>query len=756
MNGFQGDFDSANQFVLTISAPPGKKFFVRPLSGQVARFTGSIIWQAVGVAGPSRFGTISVAFSDVEGAAPSFAASRTVLSDTHTFAGFNDIQSTGFTNEFAFTAITLTATVPQANIGVGTMNYLPMTDTRFGVFCPAAPGIDPGPFVSLVPTADSTNGGGCTFSLSATNREHGFGAESGTVVVATQPECAWGVVNTTPWITVTSSLANTNNGTVTYTIASNSLGATRSGFITIAGKNFVVRQAAAPASGPGTITFDNLSSGMGGVGMPDGYAGLRWNNFGVYCGSCRPVTEGYRVGTVSPTNVAFNFFGDPASISSTNKFNLHSAFLTAAWNLDLALQVQVEGFLGTTQLYSNTYTLRRDAPSFVRFDYVGVDQVRFSAVPSGWFAIDDLAITLATTSNCTFFTVPGGRVHGFGSETGSVALVTQPGCPWSVLNTNPWVTILTPLARTGDGTVTYEVAANPLPDARRGFINIADQNFAVSQAGVLPPPVAIGPIEVSTIGRTLSMPQLHPFPMFPASLRHFLIDQSQSSGGGAALPNVSVNWDTNIQFTVAVRAPPGQKFLVQVPPGNSVSFVGFLWWESTRGGFSPASPVSATFEGLEGVPPDFLGSDAVLSSSHGFFGISEVTSAPTTTDFAFTSVTFAATVLQQTTGNGTENYVPHQESSLQLVFIAADGALPGGQVSLVLADPPQPLRFAGLAPNANPVLTLRGRDGRTNVVECSEDLIHWRSIATNALPATFIDPTGSGVPHRFYRSIELP
>ena len=56
---------------------------------------------------------------------------------------------------------------------------------------------------------------------------------------------------------------------------------------------------------------------------------------------------------------------------------------------------------------------------------------------------------------------------------------------------------------------------------------------------------------------------------------------------GASSP-FAANWDTNNHFSLTVSAPPNMKFLVTVPPQRLVRFGGFLWWESTRGGFSAA------------------------------------------------------------------------------------------------------------------------------------------------------------------------
>jgi hypothetical protein len=145
------------------------------------------------------------------------------------------------------------------------------------------------------------------------------------------------------------------------------------------------------------LTFDSLpTSEPGDIGfapIPDGYGGLDWGNFGVLNGLAVSPDYGYHTGVVSPDNVAFNLFGSPASISiSAGEFDLDSAYLTLALNLDTPLNIQVEGFRGTTLLYNNTYTEYSTAPGFVNFDYLGVDRVTFITSPPQQFAMDNLTV----------------------------------------------------------------------------------------------------------------------------------------------------------------------------------------------------------------------------------------------------------------------------------------------------------------------------------------------------------------------------
>jgi hypothetical protein len=181
-----------------------------------------------------------------------------------------------------------------------------------------------------------------------------------------------------------------------------------------------------------TITFDDLSTptpdsmvvGSYWGTIPGGYCSLNWSNFDVADAMDFPTGSGLQAGMISPKNVAFNAGGNSASITSTSPFNFLSAYLTAAWNDNL--QVKVQGFVGSTLAYDNTYTLSATGFTNISFDYLGVDKV--NCVSSGGthhasytyvgmqFAMDNVTIatnlpvsvlptvlTLATTRNTILF-----------------------------------------------------------------------------------------------------------------------------------------------------------------------------------------------------------------------------------------------------------------------------------------------------------------------------------------------------------------
>jgi len=82
----------------------------------------------------------------------------------------------------------------------------------------------------------------CTYAIDPANRHFDENGGAGTVSVTTsRSDCAWAAQKDVAWITITSGSSGTGNGTVRYTVATNS-GAERTGHITIEGKTHTVTQ----------------------------------------------------------------------------------------------------------------------------------------------------------------------------------------------------------------------------------------------------------------------------------------------------------------------------------------------------------------------------------------------------------------------------------------------------------------------------------------------------------------------------------
>ena len=113
------------------------------------------------------------------------------------------------------------------------------------------------------------------------------------------------------------------------------------------------------------------------------------------------------------------------------------------------------------------YSVAVNPSSVARTGVVVIAQQNFTIVQSG--------------SSCSYSIAPTNQTHGFASEGGSVAVTSPGGCPWTVSNTNSWLTILSSTNGTGSGFVTYATAYNPNGTSRTGTVIIATRAYTVVQ-----------------------------------------------------------------------------------------------------------------------------------------------------------------------------------------------------------------------------------------------------------------------------------
>jgi len=145
-----------------------------------------------------------------------------------------------------------------------------------------------------------------------------------------------------------------------------------------------------------TIGFDDVSAD---TSLPMGYEGFTWDNFWVLNGETY-ADSGYKAGVVSVSNVAFNAFGVPASLSRDVPFTLVSAWLTAAWHDGLSLQI--DGYRGDMLAYSGTFAPSATERTLFTFNYEDVTRVEFTSsggsIHTGYmgsgthFAMDDVTV----------------------------------------------------------------------------------------------------------------------------------------------------------------------------------------------------------------------------------------------------------------------------------------------------------------------------------------------------------------------------
>src|SRR6266851_5365256 len=254
----------------------------------------------------------------------------------------------------------------------------------------------------------------CTYSISPTNRVHGYGATTNSVSVTTASGCAWTVINTNSWITILSPTNGLGPGSVSYAVDANFSVNWRTGVVMIADQFLTLSQQPTPC------TY-----------------------------------------SISPTNRVHGYGATTNSVSVTTASG-------CAWTV-INTNSWISILSPTNGLGSNSVSYAVDANLSVNWR-------------TGVVMIADQFLTLSQQPTpCTYSISPTNRVHGYGAATNSVSLTTAGGCGWTVVNTNGWITILSPTNGLGSSSVSYAVDANLSMNWRTGVVMIADQFLTLSQ-----------------------------------------------------------------------------------------------------------------------------------------------------------------------------------------------------------------------------------------------------------------------------------
>jgi hypothetical protein len=97
-------------------------------------------------------------------------------------------------------------------------------------------------------------------------------------------------------------------------------------------------------------------------------------------------------------------------------------------------------------------------------------------------SIEICPVSLPGAPSCTPTISPASASFSAPGGSGSVTVTAGSGCAWTAASNAGWISITAGGSGTGNGTVSYSVAANG-GSARNGTLTIAGQTFTVSQSG---------------------------------------------------------------------------------------------------------------------------------------------------------------------------------------------------------------------------------------------------------------------------------
>ncbi len=365
-----------------------------------------------------------------------------------------------------------------------------------------------------------------SLSIDPVFRSHSSGVSSGNNI-AVSANIAWSAVSKASWITITSGTNGVNDGTVVYDVDANASPEGRSGTITVSGngitRTFTINQASTtgaltitPASrnhnassvtGQTVTVAGNVNwaatASSGWIEITDGASG---SGDGMLEYALQEnVATNSRNGSISFTGSGITRVfsvqqaGAAPSVSLDPPARTHGAGATTGQTVTVAANVDwvatseadwitISGDGTGSGSGSWTYDVTDNPMGTMR---TGTVLVAGDGGASATFTVEQEGTTPVLTISLS------GRTHVAGGATGRNITITA-NVPWTASTTSDWISITDGTSGTGDGTVTYDVAANGGSE-RSGTITITDgtivRTFTITQAAATPN------LEIEPIGR---------------------------------------------------------------------------------------------------------------------------------------------------------------------------------------------------------------------------------------------------------------
>lgn len=273
----------------------------------------------------------------------------------------------------------------------------------------------------------------CTYSLSPENADFDSPGGTGSFTVTTGADCSWTAGSNASWLSITSSAQRTGPGTVAYSVGRNETTDPRLAVITVEGKTFTVRQSPAAA------------------------AACEYSVTPVTLTPCMPS-------------------GTSAATVTTQAACAWTASSNVPW-LSIAQGSSGSGSGTITFSYTANYDAPRDGIVMVRWATPTAGQNIHIAQAGCRYGVSPASFAIAAAGGSGSFEVVQQ------SDPAACGGPLQNACIWSAASDASWITITSPMPRTGDNPVAFTIAPNTTGAARTGRITVRDQVVVVTQSG---------------------------------------------------------------------------------------------------------------------------------------------------------------------------------------------------------------------------------------------------------------------------------
>jgi vibriolysin len=205
-------------------------------------------------------------------------------------------------------------------------------------------------------------------------------------------------------------------------------------------------------------------------------------------GSCAPAAGNDRCGVHRNSGIA-NLFFYLLSVGGSHP-RQKTDVIVPGIGIEKAQQIWYRAL--TTYMVATTgFADARSATARAAADlYGGPCSPEWIAVQKGW---DAVGVPGTWSCGCSLTLASQNQSMDAAGGAGTVTVTGSAGCSWTATSSVDFITITAGTSGAGNGSVSFDVAANPGSASRTGRIAIGDQTFIVSQAGAVACSVAISP-----------------------------------------------------------------------------------------------------------------------------------------------------------------------------------------------------------------------------------------------------------------------